>query len=162
MFLSLGSPYLSYLPNTENDLAANSYCGPAVPNSTGESASIDAFSPNGVSGADFVLYADGLPAAATTFFLASRQPGFEAQVPGSAGAICLGGSIGRFVGPGQVQQSQQDGQAQLTIDRMLIPQPNGFEAATVGSVWFFQAWFRDVQSGQATSNFTDGISVAFE
>jgi hypothetical protein len=48
------------------------------------------------------------------------------------------------------------------IDLTTIPTPTGFVAAQPGEMWQFQAWFRDSIGGQATSNFTDGLSITLQ
>jgi len=76
--------------------------------------------------------------------------------------LCLGGNIGRFVGPGQVLDSGADGRFELDLDLSALPQPSGSVAAMAGQSWSFQAWHRDTQpSGQATSNFTEGVELTF-
>ena len=49
----------------------------------------------------------------------------------------------------------------LPIDVTAMPQPNGLVAAQAGETWSFQVWHRDSVMGQATSNFSDGVSVTF-
>jgi hypothetical protein len=73
--------------------------------------------------------------------------------------ICLGGSIGRYVGPGQIQDAGVLGHIWIDVH------PNSFRtspisAANPGETWSFQAWFRDPNPGP-TSNFTDGVAVLF-
>ncbi len=153
---------IKWLSNTINDLVTTSYCGPAVPNSVGRSAQLAAYGQDGPTGEDFILFASGMPTGSTTLFLASPQAGYQGSVVGSVGALCLGGSIGRFIGAGQVQISQGDGYSSLEVNRNAIPQPTGFATATAGSVWKFQAWYRDTQAGQVVSNFTDGLAIGFQ
>lgn len=43
-----------------------------------------------------------------------------------------------------------------------IPQPNGAVPALAGTLWFFQAWYRDSVAGQPTSNFSDALAVVFQ
>ena len=97
------------------------------------------------------LVVDRLPAGVTTLFLASRTAG-ATPVMGSVGTLCLGGAIGRYVGPGQIQNSGTDGTFGLDLDLNQIPQPNGAVAVQSGEIWNFQAWYRDAVGGSATSN----------
>ena len=80
---------------------------------------------------------------------------------GSQGVLCLGGAIGRFVAPTQVQDSGATGTFSLVLDVFDIPQPTGAVAIQPGTTWNFQAWHQDVVGGAATSNFTDATSVTF-
>ncbi len=80
---------------------------------------------------------------------------------GSLGNLCLGGAIGRYVGPGQVQNSGTARIFQLEIDLGLHPQPTGLVNVAGGETWHFQCWFRDSVGGQAVSNFTDGLELGF-
>ena len=90
-----------------------------------------------------------------------RVQNFVMNPAGSAGNLCLGGAIGRYVGPGQVQGSGAQGQISLTLDLTALPQPNGLVAAQIGESWSWQTWFRDSSMGAATSNFSDGLEVVF-
>ena len=137
------------------------YCGPAVANSTGNSAVMGASGSASVMANDLVLEATDLPNNAFGFFLTSTTQGFSPMPGGSAGNLCLGGSIGRFVGPGQIQNSGSTGMISLAIDNSQQPTPGGLIQINAGEVWNFQAWFRDSVGGMATSNFTDGLEVTF-
>lgn len=87
--------------------------------------------------------------------LVSRTQGFVANPAGSAGNLCLAGSIGRGV--------PVNGAGSLTFSMFpqAFPQPNGFEAALSGETWYFQAWYRDFQGGQPANNFTSAVAVTF-
>ena len=123
-----------------------------------------------MSGAGSVLAADlnltlgasDLPANAFGFFLASTDSGFTTNPGGSQGNLCLSGAIGRYVGPGQIQNSGTAGEISLALDLNQIPQPTGFVSVAAGDTWNFQCWYRDAVGGVATSNFTDGLSVDFQ
>ncbi len=81
---------------------------------------------------------------------------------GSAGTLCLGGSIGRYVGPGQVLNSGAAGAFELVLDLTQHPTPTGLVAVQAGETWNFQAWYRDAVGGTPVSNFTSGRSIAFQ
>jgi hypothetical protein len=106
--------------------------------------------------------AASLPLQAFGYFLTSRTQGFVANPGGSQGNLCLGGSIGRYVGPGQIQSSGQSGFIALQLDLTNMPQPAGSVAVQVGQTWSFQSWYRDSIGGSATSNFTSGVAVTFQ
>lgn len=136
-----------------------SYCGPANANSSGWPATIEGIGSAVLAQNDLVLQASQLPPSTFGFFLCSRTQEFFANPGGSAGNLCLGGSIGRYVGPGQVQNSGAAGTMTLAVDWMQMPQPTLSVAAMVGERWNFTAWFRDNFLGISTSNFTNGLSV---
>ena len=76
--------------------------------------------------------------------------------------LCLGGGIGRYVGPGQILNSGAAGLFQLPLDLTLTPTPTGLVAIAAGETWNFTAWHRDAVAGSVTSNFTDAVAVTFE
>ena len=137
-----------------------SYCV-ANSNSTGRPGMITVTGSPFAADNSFALTASGLPTASFGYFLTSRTQGFVANPSGSAGNLCLSGSIGRYVGPGEIQNSGPSGSFTLALDLTQVPQPNGFVAVVAGETWNYQTWFRDAIGGSATSNFTDGVSVSF-
>ncbi len=140
--------------------ACNNYCSANV-NSTGQSGTISAIGTGRVSDNDLRLVAERLPALSFGFFITSRFQGLTPNPGGSSGNLCLTSSIGRYVGPGQIQNTGIAGAFALTLDLTQTPQPSGLVAVTPGQTWNFQAWFRDSVGGTATSNFTDGVRVVF-
>lgn len=135
------------------------YCGPAAPNSTGGPGRIAAHGSAFAADNLVTLEASQLPSLVSAMFLTSTTQGFVQQPGGSAGNLCLGGAIGRFVGPGQVLQTSPAGEASLQIDLSRMPSPLGAVVATQGQTWSFQAWFRDLPVGASASNFTDGLQI---
>ncbi len=136
------------------------YCGPAVANTSGSPASMGATGTASVSSNDLVLEASNMPNNSFGFFLTSLSQGFVANPGGSQGNLCLGGAIGRFVGPGQIQNSGATGAISLAVDNSMQPTPAGLVQVVAGETWNYQAWFRDSNGmGGATSNFTDGLEV---
>lgn len=136
------------------------YCA-ANTNSTGSAASISATGSTMVTANNLTVTATSLPNSAFGFFLVSQTQGFNMNPGGSAGNLCLAGAIGRYVGPGQIQNSGMTGAISLPLDLANTPQPTGTVAILPGQTWNYQAWFRDSSGGAATSNFTNGLSVAF-
>lgn len=135
-------------------------CGPSVANSTGASAEIGASGSALVAQNTFVLEASSLPPFQFGLFVVSAQQGFVAGAGGASnGNLCLGGSIGRFTAPSQIQNSGAAGEFALAVDLNAIPQGVGVVGTSPGDTWHFQAWFRDVVG--AGSNFTDGLTVTF-
>jgi hypothetical protein len=111
---------------------------------------------------DVSLAASSLPLNAFGFFLTSRTQGFVANPGGSQGNLCLSGSIGRYVGPGQIQNSGALGRIALSIDLNAQPTPLGPIAVVAGDTWNFTAWYRDSVGGVAVSNFADGLELNFQ
>ncbi|MFT7075363.1 MAG: hypothetical protein ACJA0P_001366 [Planctomycetota bacterium] len=93
-------------------------------------------------------------------FLGSRSSGW---VPAGGGRICVGGEIGRFLGPGEVQMASAIGQAQLVLDLTSLPNPvMGTISAQASEVWRFQAWHRDSVIGIPTSNVTNALAIQLQ
>ena len=138
------------------------YCTPGVPNSSGASGVMGATGSRTVAANDLTLSASALPNNAFAFFLASRTTGSVTGPGGSTGNLCLGGQIGRYVGPGQIRNTGTTGAVSLVVDLTRTPQPAGLVAIGAGETWHFQCWHRDVAGGAATSNFTDGYSIVFQ
>jgi hypothetical protein len=136
------------------------FCSAAA-NSTGVGGRIDAEGSDLLIDDDVTLVASALPANSNGYFLTSRLPGFVANPGGSSGNLCLGGAIGRYTGPGQIQNTMSTGGFSLLLNLTQIPTPTGFVPAVVGQSRNFQAWHRDSVGGVATSNFTNGLSVTF-
>lgn len=138
------------------------YCVPAIPNSTGRAGRMGAIGSLDIARNDFRLDAWSLPLNSFGYFLIAPLPGDVTGIPNSVGRLCLGGGIGRFVGPGEVFDSGPSGSASLAIDLAAVPNPSlGLVPVQAGETWHFQAWHRDATSTGVTSNFTEGLSVTF-
>lgn len=136
------------------------YCT-AEPNSTGGAGALAGSGSTDVNDNAFTLSASSLPQFSFGFFIVSQAQGFVAQPGGSAGNLCLSGSIGRYVGSGQIKNSGAAGEFDLAIDLTQTPQPMGLVSIAAGETWNFQAWYRDSVGGQPTSNFSNGLEVGF-
>jgi hypothetical protein len=137
------------------------YCGPGVVNSTGSSGTIRGAGSAVAANNGLTLIADNLPNNAFGYFLTSLTQGSTPQPGGSLGVLCLGGSIGRYVGPGQIKNTGATGSFELLLDLTQTPTPTGFVAVMAGETWNFQTWHRDSVGGTAVSNFTDALEVDF-
>lgn len=137
------------------------FCGPAVPNSSGLPGTMTASGSLTVADNNLTISATDLPQNSFGFFLTSTTQNTVSQPGGSQGVLCLGGSVGRFVGPGQIRNSGTSGEITLALDLSQQPTPTGLVQVQPGETWNFQAWFRDAVGGQVTSNFTDGLEVTF-
>lgn len=133
---------------------------PGVPNSTGAGAELRAFGSPVAADNNVTLLATRLPPMAFGFFITSVT---EATIPtpgGSQGTLCVGGGIGRYVGPGQVLASGASGVFSLALDLTSTPTPTGFVSVGAGETRFFQGWYRDANPG-VTSNFTASLKINF-
>ncbi len=140
---------------------SGAYCVAAM-NSTGGVGAISTSGSFVAANNDLTLNVSGLPTNAFGFFITSQTQVFVMGPGGSQGNLCVGGSVGRYVGPGQIQNSGSSGAFSLALDLTQTPTPNGFVSVVSGETWNFQAWFRDVVGGTSTSNFTNGFSVVFQ
>ncbi|MEM9799663.1 MAG: hypothetical protein AAGA20_05000 [Planctomycetota bacterium] len=136
------------------------YCAANV-NSTGAAARISAAGSGFASDNNVTLSTTAMPTFTFGFYLASRIPDFVPNPGGSDGNLCLGGSIGRYVGPGQVRNSGAVGAVSLVIDLTSVPSPTGPVAVMPGETWNFTTWFRDANTSGTTSNLSDGVSILF-
>lgn len=133
----------------------------AVVNSTGVAGSMSADGSVNVADNNVTLNANDLPNNAFGFFIVSPNQGFVMNPGGSSGNLCLSGNIGRYVGPGQIQNTMSAGSFSLAADLTAVPSPSGPILTMPGMTWNFQAWFRDSGPMGATSNFTDGLEITF-
>ena len=150
------------LPEGWWNVAGSSYCSPGELNSTGDSARTVAYGSNIAAANSLRLETHGLPQDSFGFYLASQSQGFAPMPGGSQGNLCLSGSIGRYVGPGQIRNSGTYERTTLPIDLSELPTPTGPLAAQPGDTWNFQLWYRDVVGGQVTSNFSDAVAVLIQ
>lgn len=134
------------------------YCGPAVTNSTGQSAVIRAYGSAVVADNQLRILGAQLPPNQFSLLATSTSIG-TLTPPGSQGTLCLGGSIGRYLG--FVTGSAAYGAVSIPVDLTRVPQPSSFVAVQPGETWRFQLWFRDVNPN-VTSNFTNAVAVTFQ
>ena len=138
----------------------SNYCAAAV-NSSGVAASMSALGSVRVVDNSLTILTSDMSTNAFGFFLTSPNQGFVQMPGGSQGNLCLSGTIGRFVGPGQIINSGAAGRISLVLDLTQHPTPTGFVSIQPGETWNFTAWFRDVAMGVTTSNFADGLEIQF-
>lgn len=131
-----------------------------VPNSTGQSGQVEARGSRFLAQNDLRIVATQLPTDSFGYLGISLDETFVANPGGSAGNLCIGPTVGRFVD--QVQSSGMNGRIVTTIDLDAVPQPTGFVSTMVGDRWYCQLWHRDSVMGAATSNFTDALSVEIQ
>lgn len=127
-------------------------------NSTGMRGVLEALGSEVVADNALQLVASRLPSAQFGIFITSPSSDLLPGVGGTSnGNLCLGTPLGRFVGPGQVQNSGAAGTFSLSLDLGSLPIGGSGVAGMPGESWFFQAWHRDT-SGFG-SNLTDGLRV---
>ena len=137
----------------------DSFCGTAVPNSSGRSAEMFAFGTNSVPANVITVGARFLPLNTTGFVIASQASAFVMNPGGSLGNLCLGGAISRF--DMQLQGSGDTGFLTVPVDLTNFPGPTGSPIISPGDTWYFQAWYLDSNAGTMVSNFTNGLEVNF-
>ncbi len=133
----------------------------ALINSTGMAAGIGAQGSPVLAEESVTLTAWDLPLNETGYFMTSETRGYLPHFGGSAGILCLDAPIYRFSSPasgGAVLDSGDTGTVELTLDLGHLPSGVTFDP---GETWYFQLWYRDVDSSGPTSNTTDGLTVLF-
>jgi hypothetical protein len=134
--------------------------GANMPNSTGARGLVTATGSTSVAANDVTLQASNLPLGSFGYFITSLN---GALSPGPTGpTLCMSGSIGRYVGPGQIQNTGAAGSLDLVLDLTQTPTPTGFVSVVAGETRYFQCWHRDSVGGLSTSNMTDALSIAFQ
>lgn len=134
-----------------------SFCGPAVPNSTGSPGAIAASGRPYVLLDELSLEATDLPPDRFGIFLAGLTQGLS-QPAGSQGNLCLAAPFALY--QADVASTGPLGRMELALDLTAIP-TNPPAPVMPGETWSFQAWFRDRNPG-STTNFTDGVAVTFQ
>ena len=126
------------------------YCE-AAPNSISQGgAKIDGAGSQSVGIAELTLRASPVPDQPGLFFYGANQ----IQVPFGEGFRCVGGGIRRMG-----VRFAQNGVLSTTVKFTGYGgAPNQFEA---GTVWNFQAWYRDPAGGHSQFNLSDGYTVHF-
>ncbi|MEZ6016192.1 MAG: hypothetical protein R3F49_13820 [Planctomycetota bacterium] len=153
--------WVAYLAPLDERVGA-AYCAPTQPNSTGNASQLDLVGLANVHDDALFARASSLPPGAPALALVSRAPGLVVMPGGSDGNLCLGGAIGRYVAPGQIQLASPTGTFELALALDELPTPGGLVSASPGETWYFQVWHRDGGPATGSSNFTNGVSVTFE
>jgi len=149
--------------NINGTVIADFVCPPAAnfcstsANSAGGPAAISVSGSSSVSANNLMLSAAPVPNQPGIFFYSQGQTGGGAGVPFGNGTRCVGNGANPIVRLGVAVASGN------VIDQALdIANPPGANGQiTVGSTWYFQAWFRDPAAGGAAFNLSDGIGVFF-
>jgi len=136
---------------------ADQYCY-GNPNSTGDRGFLT-LTGNRSTTSMKVARASALPRAQFALLLVADGNGSVPAVGGGQGLLCLGGTIGRYVG--QIQLTDVNGRAEFDVDPAALPLGATSVAAVPGDVLRFQVWHRDFVGG-ATSNLTNAVRLVFE
>jgi len=144
----------------ESTSIGTNYCLPGVANSTGAPAHTIAEGSASAAANDVTLVTTSLPLSSFGYYLTSLTQGTVVGPGGSQGVLCLGGSIGRYVGPGQIKNSGALGRVSLRVNLLAHPTPTGSVSVQAGQTWRFQLWYRDANP-TVTSNFSDGLAITF-
>ncbi len=132
------------------------FCGPAQPNSSGLSATVEAIGNAVGIGQPYevTLHAAAMPTATFSMFLAGLSP--STQQVGS-GTLCLGSGLLRIRPSIAFVRGAHRYEVQVTD----VDETGAANPILAGQTWYFQAWFRDLDPG-ATSNFTDSVAISFQ
>ena len=135
------------------------YCM-ANANTTGSIGSMSATGSSFVAANNLTLRASNLPQNQFGLFVTSNMQDFVPMANGTSnGNLCLGGTLGRYQGPGQVMNTGATGEFSLAIDVLAVPQGGATVALMPGDTQYFQAWHRDTVG--MGSNFTQGLEITF-
>ncbi|MEL6431862.1 MAG: VCBS repeat-containing protein, partial [Planctomycetota bacterium] len=151
--------YVDVYPFTSRGELGLPYCEQPVANTTGETGRLRASGSAQVSDGSLVLTADRLPPSTFGLFVTGTVPTSN-PIANSVGLLCVGGQIGRFVQPGQIQATNAAGEVSLDVDPGALPAGGTVISAAPGATHYFQLWHRDFDAGGApTSNLTSAVAV---
>ncbi len=138
------------------------YCEVQFPNSTGVPGHIFATGSPYIADNDLLLRAVDLPTGSFGYFLVSPAAGFVVNPGQNNGTLCVVGTIGRYIAPGQVFNSGSTGSAAVVVDVLRTPTPTGFIPMMSGARWHFQGWYRDTSVNSIpVTRFTDALTIDF-
>lgn len=149
------------LHSMDVDSSGESGC-PGFPNSAGLAGRVTATGSRAVADNSLVLVADRLPPDVFGFFIMGAAEYILIPDGGSLGILCITGPLGRFISPGQVQNSGASGVITLPVDLHSVPIPTGLDTILAGDTRYIQLWHRDTRHGGLTSLFTGSLAVTFE
>ena len=130
------------------------YCNGLL-NGPGASTSLAAFGIPRVDAGPIRVVASELPANQSGLLICGRDAN-QAMLPGTQGALCIGGALGRF----PVQNSGSAGLIETQVDLTALPLSPPVAAMT-GETWRFQMWYRAAPPA-IPSNLSPAVRVTFE
>lgn len=140
-------------PLDQSDVACTN--GPA---SGGQEPTVSVHgSPWVADGTDFEIMTQRIPARTFALTLASDRPGSVSNPAGSIGDLCLSGQLFRSA----PLRASQLGTTRVWLSQLF---GSGVPTPSTGDTWYFQTWYRDVDSvsGGAVSRWTEAVSLEFE
>ena len=139
------------------DPIGDTICGPAVSNSTGFPAHLEARGSTVALDNRLSLSVTGLPMASNGYFLTSLNELTLVMPGGSVGDLCIASNvIGRYAG--NVLNSGTSGAVSMPIDLTMVPGSNTTLTVLAGETRYWQFWYRDVPA----SNFSDAVRITFQ
>lgn len=127
------------------------YCT-ANPNSTGAPASISAVGSNSLAAANLTLRASNLPTNTVGLFFYGNN---KANTAFGNGVRCVNGSVFRL----PTGNSGASGVLQQALNFGTAPVGSGPGRLTAGSVWHFQAWYRNPAGGGSGFNLSNALTL---
>ncbi|MCP3916107.1 MAG: hypothetical protein GY711_11165 [bacterium] len=135
----------------------NAMCTP-IANSTGFPGTVSAIGSEVADQALVTILVGDVPAGQFGYLIAARTPA-NFMPAGSNGFVCVGpGGIGRYNGPGQVQQGPA---FQLAVGGQAVP-TNPAMPILAGDTWYWQCWHRDTPAGGQQNNLTGAVGITFQ
>lgn len=165
LFSSLGTHVATASFSTFHIDATGEQGCTGLSNSTGLPGRLTGLGSRAIADNSFSIIGENLPADAFGYFIVSPNDAFIINPGANVGFLCMTTPIGRFLGPGEVQNTGASGTVTLQVDVSAVPtflSGTAFEALAAGDTRYFQFWHRDTSFGQATSNFTSSLGVTFE
>ena len=135
----------------------SAYCFQPEPNSTGQRADISASGSRFADDRNLVLTVTDAPPHTFGFFFVGTEP---AAIALNESLVCVGGNVGRYIGPGQITNSGLDGSFSVAVSTDPVPGNPG-STAVAGDQFYFQSWFRDIAATGATYRFSEALSITF-
>ncbi|MAF64454.1 MAG: hypothetical protein CMJ84_02180 [Planctomycetes bacterium] len=130
--------------------SAVNYCT-SSPNSSGGAAAISHGGSLDASANDLSLHATPVPPGQPGIFFYGAS---STQLPFGNGTLCISQPVVRL----GVSFASGLGELDFDVDNETPPVSGDF---TPGSVWNFQAWFRDPAAGGSTFDLSDGLRITF-
>ncbi len=132
-------------------LQPTTYCT-ANPNSTGAAASISALGSNSLAAANLTLRATNVPANTVGLFYYGNN---KTNTPFGNGVRCVNGAVYRL----PTSNSGAGGVLQRALNFGTAPIGSGPGRLTAGSVWHFQAWYRNPAGGGSGFNLSNALTL---
>lgn len=137
--------------------AANAYCDPATPNSTGQPSRLAAYGTHLAGAQPLRLVCEQLPPNKLALLLVGDGSATSAP-PFGVGTLCVSGNVARF--DAQPVNSGATGVAPFDVDIRALPFTPAIPVLA-GQTWNFQVWHRDLASAGG-ANLSPAVAVTFD